>query len=269
MAQEGSLLRLYPEPAAPVAVEALYSALDWASPAARPFLALNMVSSVDGRAAANGSAAGIGSRIDASLMRELRARVDAVLHGVGTLRAEAFVPTVPDALAAAREARGQSRQPLAVLVTGSGRLPLDRPYFRQADQSRVVVTTAAGAAAMDPAALASVRVLVAGETSVDLAAAAATLRGEHGVRTMLCEGGPTLNHALLAAGIVDELFLTFAPKLLGPTGPSIVEGTPFGLAGAIPLRLLALHAAGDELFLRYGVAARAAAAASDGPGEED
>ncbi|HLH22503.1 MAG TPA: dihydrofolate reductase family protein [Chloroflexota bacterium] len=247
--------RLFPLPAVERPADSVYADLAWPPPpAARPHVALNMVSTVDGRAAVAGRAAGIGGAHDRLLMRQLRARADAVMVGVGTLRAEALTPTVPPSYVAARLARGQTPQPLGVLVSNSGRLPLARAYFARADFARVLITSAAGATTVEPAAAAGLRLIVAGETTVDLSAALAALRDELGVRWLLCEGGPTLNQALLRAGLVDELFLTLAPKLAGGSEPSIVASAPPLPDSPIGLRLLALHADGDELYLHYQVA---------------
>jgi riboflavin biosynthesis pyrimidine reductase len=72
-----------------------------------------------------------------------------------------------------------------------------------------------------------------------------------GVRRILCEGGPTLNTALFQAGLVDELFLTIAPKLIGGPDPlTIVKGDPLGV---VPLELRSLVEVEGELFLKYGV----------------
>jgi 2,5-diamino-6-(ribosylamino)-4(3H)-pyrimidinone 5'-phosphate reductase len=257
------VLRLVPPPASERPPETVYAALDWSGPLEeRPYVALNMVCTLDGRAAVGGRAAGIGSPTDRLLMRQLRARADAVMVGAGTLRVEALTPTVPASYVAARLARGQAAQPLGVLVSGSGRLPLARSYFTRADFARVLITSAAGAAALDPATAAGLRFVVAGEATVDLPLALAALRHDLGVRWLLCEGGPTLNHGLLAAGLVDELFLTVAPKLVGGPGPTIVGGAPF--ADPAPgLRLLTLHVDADELYLRYRVLG---APATIGPG---
>ena len=57
-------------------------------PEGRAYLALNMVATLDGRTAVNGTAIGIGSARDKRLMYELRSEADVVLHGAGTVRAE-------------------------------------------------------------------------------------------------------------------------------------------------------------------------------------
>src|SRR5438132_2411204 len=98
----------------------------------RPYLALNMVATLDGRAALNGSAVGIGSALDKRLMRELRAEADVVLHGAGTVRADPLSARVPPDLVEQRLAHGLSPQPLGAIVTRSGNLPRQHPYYESA-----------------------------------------------------------------------------------------------------------------------------------------
>ena len=85
------------------------------------------------------------------------------------------------------------------------------------------------------------------------AAAMADLR-RRGVRSLLCEGGPTLNSGLLAAGVVDALFLTLSPMLTGdPRAPRIVEGEGLPEPARLELEWVLRHE--HELYLRYGVRA--------------
>src|SRR5215471_13368501 len=107
-------------------------------PADRPYLALNMVATVDGRAALNGSAVGIGSAADKRLMRELRAEADVVLHGAGTVRADPLSARVPPDLVQQRMAQGLTPQPLGAIVTRSGDLPSHHPYY---DSATVIYVT--------------------------------------------------------------------------------------------------------------------------------
>jgi riboflavin biosynthesis pyrimidine reductase len=95
---------------------------------------------------------------------------------------------------------------------------------------------------------------------LDLPAAMGELSRHFGVRTLLCEGGPHLNGQLLLAGLVDELFLSFSPKLAGgedATGEAlrIVAGAQF--REPLELELLGVLESGSSLFLRYGVRASA------------
>lgn len=85
------------------------------------------------------------------------------------------------------------------------------------------------------------------EGRVDLPALLRSLRRE-GVRALLCEGGPRLHGSLQAAGLVDELFLTIAPKLAGGGAPRILEGE---LPDVASLELAWLLEEDGELFARY------------------
>jgi riboflavin biosynthesis pyrimidine reductase len=85
------------------------------------------------------------------------------------------------------------------------------------------------------------------EGRADLPALLRTLR-EEGVKALLCEGGPTLHGSMQAEGLVDELFLTIAPKLSGGEARRIVEGT---LPAVAELELLWLLEEEGELFARY------------------
>jgi 2,5-diamino-6-(ribosylamino)-4(3H)-pyrimidinone 5'-phosphate reductase len=205
----------------------------------RPYLAINMVATVDGRAALNGSAVGIGSTADKRLMRELRAEADVVLHGAGTVRADPLSARVPSELVPGRLARGLSEQPLGAIVTRSGNLPPRHPYYESA--TVIYITSDRGV----PVALPSVEVCHV----ADVKHMVADL-GRRGARRILCEGGPTLNAALFAAGLVDELFLTIAPKLLGGDDPlTIVKGQSLGV---LLLELRSVVERDGELFLKYG-----------------
>jgi riboflavin biosynthesis pyrimidine reductase len=77
------------------------------------------------------------------------------------------------------------------------------------------------------------------------------LRERHGVRTVMCEGGSVLAGALLREHLVDELFLSVAPKLAAGTGPTLVTSTPLEPPAA--MGLLSVHESGGHLFLRYRV----------------
>jgi 2,5-diamino-6-(ribosylamino)-4(3H)-pyrimidinone 5'-phosphate reductase len=206
----------------------------------RPYLALNMVSSVDGRAALNGSAIGIGSTADKHLMRELRAEADVVLHGAGTVRADPLSARVPADMVAQRIARGLSEQPLGAIVTRTGNLPRQHPYY---DSSTVIYVTSAQSVDVS---LPTVEVC-----HVPTIEAVVDDLQRRGARHILCEGGPTLNAALFEAGLVDEIFLTIAPKLIGGQDPlTIVKGS---LSRTIALQLRSLVELEGELFLKYGV----------------
>jgi riboflavin biosynthesis pyrimidine reductase len=213
----------------------------------RPFVYLNMVATVDGRAAIGGRSHVLGSATDTLLLTELRTLADAVLIGTGTLRAEGYGRLVgnPDRVAR-RRAAGRPDTPTAVLLSRSLDLPWDAGLLAAPDQPVIVYT---GAEVQAPEVAAPVEVVrLPAPTPV---AALADLRAR-GVRALLCEGGPTLSRALLAAGVVDELFLTLSPLLAGNTdAPRIVEGPDLAAPTRLHLEWVLHH--DDELYLRYAV----------------
>jgi riboflavin biosynthesis pyrimidine reductase len=175
----------------------------------------------------------------------LRTRFDAVMIGAGTMRAERYGRPLADQEKRERRERiGLPHDPLTVIVSGRLDLPWDAPLFTEG-AGRVLVFTASEAE--PPETATSLRV-VRHEGSVDLGEALRHLRRERGIRALLSEGGPRLHAELQAAGLVDDLFLTIAPKLVGGEAPRIVEGA---LPGIAPLELAWLLEEDGELFARY------------------
>ncbi len=226
-----------------------------ASERERPYLVLNMASTVDGRASIGGRSGPIGNRADRELFHALRDGVDAVMAGAGTVRVERYGRIVgSEPRRRARVERGLSAEPLACIVSGRLALPLDMPLLSEPEARVVVVTPSASSLPETPARIEYVRAARDGE--LDLALAMRELRARFDVQTLLCEGGPHLNSQLLLAGVVDELFLSFAPKLAGGedgTGEAlrIIAGAAF--AAPVELELLAVLENESHLFLRYGV----------------
>ena len=215
------------------------------APPGRPYLALNMVSTLDGKATIDWRTKGLSTELDRRLFHHLRTQADAVMVGAGTLRAERYGRmTKTDELRAKREAEGRAGEPLAVIVSGRLDLPADLPLLQE-PQQRVVIAT--GADAVLPGLRAQVDYLRVGD---DLPLLMGRLREGYGVRSVLCEGGPTLNSFLLAASLVDELFLTLNPKLVGGAAAlTIVAGRD--LVEPAELELVSLAEGGGDLYTRW------------------
>lgn len=249
MSDAGPVRRLLPTPGRET-LDELYLDLDFPEPpATRPHVYLDMVSSVDGAATADGRTRGLGGEADAVVFGRLRGWADVILVGAGTARVEDYGPprTGPE-LTARRRARGLSAVPRLVVVTASGQLDPRSRLFSDPDRAPLIL--AADTTPPDRVAvlrdLAEVRRM--GEGWVDVAAALAALRDD-GVGRICCEGGPTLNAELLRGGLVDELFLTIAPQLVPRSPLRIVRGD---LAG-VRLELVELREHAGELLLRYGI----------------
>lgn len=242
--------RLLPEPAGNTSVSEMVGALRPSDdpPAARPRVITNFALTLDGKATIGGVSGPIGGPRDTELLVGLRTRVDAVMIGAGTMRAERYGRVVADpAKRERREREGLPHDPLAVIISGRLDLPWDAPVFT-AGWGRVLVFTNSDA---DPPETATpVRVERHEGDRVDLGAALAYLRTERGVRSVLCEGGAHIHAQLLERGLVDELFVTHAPKLAGGGGPGLVAGLP---EAERPLELAWLATESGELFARYRV----------------
>ena len=218
------------------------------APPDRPYLVLNMVSSLDGKATIDWRTKGLSTEIDRELFHTLRTQADAIMVGAGTVRIARYGRMAKsDELRAAREREGLAPDPLAIVVSARLDLPADLPLLNEPEQ-RVVIAT--GSDASLPGELGAQ--VVYERTGDDLPLLAAHLRHEHGVRSVVCEGGPTLNSHLFSAGLVDELWLTLNPKLAGGAAAlTIVAGRE--LVEPIDLEPVSVAEGGGDLFTRWRV----------------
>lgn len=244
------LTRLFPpaaEAAGSLSAEDAYGQFDFAPLARddRPYVVVNMVATVDGQGRVDGDTSDLGDETDQQLFATLREQVDCVMAGARTVAIENYkAPAGKQETRERRADRGLAPRPVFATATRSGELPLDAPLFQDPDARIVVFTTTTpdlGAAS------ASVE-LVALE---DPKSMLNHLRHEYGVRSLLLEGGPHINTPFFADELVDELFLTLAPTLVG-------AGTPFPIiAGDLPrrqkLHLIGALLASEHLYLRYRV----------------
>ena len=216
----------------------------------RPYTIVNFVSSADGRVAFQGRSRDLSDPGVREMFHGLREHVDAILVGTGTLRAERFVRLIRDPERRHRRAAsGLSPEPLAVVFTRSGRVPTDIPLF-SAPEARVAVFTSTRLDTSDIAAQVENIVLDPGELT--LTTMMRRLRSAYDVRSVLCEGGPTLFGALLRERLADELFMSLAPKLTGGgTAPAITSGP--ALPEMRPLTLIWAAELHSSLYLRYAI----------------
>ncbi len=224
--------------------EAFVAGLGLTAPVAgdRPRVVAIMVASIDGRATVSGRSGGLGHPEDRRLLRGLRAAVDAVLVGTGTLAAERYADLLDDDQRAARAAAGRPPHPLLTTLTRSGDVPWDVPAFAEEGTPCAVygpegLRAPAGVRATDVR-----RGDGPGALLTDLAARDA-------VRSVACEGGPGLLRALLAEGLVDDLLLTLAPLVVAGDGPTSLAGGAIDPPGE--LALADVLRADEHLFLHY------------------
>ncbi|MCZ2827026.1 MULTISPECIES: dihydrofolate reductase family protein [unclassified Modestobacter] len=213
-------------------------------------LRVNFVASLDGAISVDGRSGGLGSDGDLRVFRTLRALADAVLVGAGTAAAEGYRPVLPDS--AVGRLRAQLGRPAVAPVVVVSRRASLRPddQLATAAVTPTLLVTCAAADADRRAALtgAGVVLLVCGDDDVDLPTALDAL-AERGHEQVLCEGGPALFTAALAAGVVDELDLSIAPLLVGG-GPGLL---PSALPAPPRAELVQALTEDGVLFTRYSL----------------
>ena len=218
-------------------------------PLNRPWVAVNMVASIDGAIEVEGRSGALGSPADRAMFHALREMPDVILAGAGTVRAENYGPVNLDEAAQARRvARGQQPLPRLAVISGSARLDPTSRLFSDPTQRPIVITTESAPANAVAALREVADVLIAGVEKVDLRDAFAQLR-EQELTTLLCEGGPTLNNQLLADDLVDEWCQTISPILVGGNAARGAHGPTMGTANNLKLTRVVVD--DDVLLLRY------------------
>lgn len=196
-----------------------------AAPADRPLVYVNMVATIDGKIVTgtrDEDVMDLGSKTDHQAMANLDRASDACLIGGRTLRASP------------RSWRPRGR--ISLVVSGSGDLPYDARYF---EGESYVVTDGDFESPVPKLPL------------KDWPTFLRELKAK-GVERLYVLGGSELNGQLLGADLVDELFLTVAPKIrLGTDLPTYAGGDPLPRGGLLAFELIESHVVGDEVFLRY------------------
>ena len=238
---------LYPEPIDEVDPATVYTDLPLND--LRPGVRLNMVASVDGGTAWNGVSGALGGSGDQAVFEVLRSLTDVVLVASATMRDEHYGPAVlPQPIQDVRRERGQWAVPRIAVVSRACRFDWSAPFFTDATE-RPVILTVESASETDRARAAEVaEVIIAGERDVDFVRAVDVL-GTLGARSILAEGGPTLNAQLMSAGLLDELCLTISPLLVSGDAKRIASGST--LDSIAPLELRSVGECDGTLFLRY------------------
>lgn len=238
-------------------IDALYPPGAPAADCALPRLMVNMVASVDGATVVEGVTGALGSPGDKRIFFWLRSLADVILVGAQTVRAEGYgPPRLAEEHVAARVARGQSPLPRIAVVSRSLELDWSARFFTDAPIPPIVVAPASADPVKLRAAGAVADVIVVGRSRVDLREALLGLRQrEAGV--VLCEGGPTLNGELASAGLIDELYLTVAPALVGGEGGARIVGAA-DLGPLVGVSLVHVLEEDGSLFLAYRVGRREA-----------
>ena len=235
----------------------------------RPTVIANFVSTLDGIVALGpGELAGGGlisgfHEPDRFVMGLLRALADVVVIGAGTFRGSdahrwtpAHVhPASAASFAAWRASMALSPVPTTIVVTATGDIPTDHPGLADPTIPVVVATTARGRANLARASVGEHVVIRVVETETTLTAAdVIAVARDAGARVVLTEGGPHLLGSFTDADLLDELFLTVSPQLVGRAGPErlgLVEGVALKPEDGRWQDIVSIRRSNHHLFLRY------------------
>jgi len=216
------------------AADARATVLDWYAPLATEYLRLNLVTTLDGRAAgADGTSETLTSRADRTILGVIRELSDVVLVGAESVRREGYVRPRTAALA---------------IVSASGDLTGHRLTERPERTAGVFVLTTTAGASRAAETVPGARVRTFDGTSggrIDPTKVIAALRRE-GFARIVAEGGPQLAEQLVGAHLVDELCLTVMPRLGGPALP-LLGATATAVTALTAVQLLV-----DESGAQFG-----------------
>jgi len=221
----------------------------------KPRVGVNMAMSADGKVSTyRRETFSLGSAWDRRLMDVLRARADAVVIGASTLRLDGWAIRVRDPEIRKRRAGRRGRpHPLNVVVSTDAKLPAKCEFFTHPDTEKLVVTTRRAPPGR-VARLRKIAEVVVLPGKMIRPADVLDLLSARGARRVLVEGGGTLNYSFFEAGLVDEIYITVTPRILGGAkAPTPVDGRGFLKNTQVRLRLATLRRRGDEIFLKYTV----------------
>ena len=189
------------------------------------------------------------SREDKLHLFRQRALADAVLLGHTSLKRDNVRLSVPAELQQARIKRKQTPAPLRVIVSRKGRIDSRLKIFQSATSPILIFSTTQMPRKTQAALGEKATLHLAESDDVDLAEMLRILRSQYDVRTVACEGGPTLFRALLERGLVDQLNLTIAPYMFGGArAPTLTGLSKEFLPASVHCRLIDMRVVGAGMF---------------------
>ncbi|MFH1821049.1 MAG: 2,5-diamino-6-(ribosylamino)-4(3H)-pyrimidinone 5'-phosphate reductase [Methanobacteriota archaeon] len=212
----------------------------------RPYVTLNAAMTLDGKIATFAKDSKISSETDLVRLHKLRAKMDAVMVGAGTILADNPSLTV-------RRVRGKN--PMRVVVDGKARIPVSAKVLDRSAKTIVAALRTARKQNIDKLRTAGAEVILFKGKRVNLLSLLKKLY-LRGTRKLLLEGGSTLNWNMIEQGLVDEIRVTIAPKIVGgETAKTLVGGTGFPrVKQGVGLKLFKVSKIGDDLLLVYRLA---------------
>lgn len=209
----------------------------------RPYVILNAAMTLDGKIATKVGDSRISCKEDLKRTHKLRAEVDAIMVGVGTVLTDNPSLTV-------RHVRGEN--PIRVVVDGFAKTPPNARVLDDSAPTIIAITAKADNQKKEKLRSAEAQLISVGDDEVDLPKLLERLH-EQGVKKLLLEGGSTLNWSMLSQGLVDEICVAIAPVVVGgKNARTLVGGLGFEkIAEGAKFELTSFKRVGEDLLLTY------------------
>jgi len=220
----------------------------------RPFVFINAAMSADGKiSTVKRTQTRISGTEDFDRVDALRARSDAIMVGIGTVLADDPSLTVKSKKRREeRKSAGQGENPLRIVVDSEARTPVDAEVLNKGEGKRIIAVSQRAILENVGQLGEKADVLVCGMEEVDLKKLL-YLVWQRGVRSVMVEGGATLNWSLISQRLVDMIY-TYVGNVIvgGETAPTLVDGEGF-TKEMVKLELLGVVKLDDGVLLKWSV----------------
>jgi 2,5-diamino-6-(ribosylamino)-4(3H)-pyrimidinone 5'-phosphate reductase len=224
----------------------------------RPFTFINAAMSADGKISTYlRKQIRISGSNDFQRVDRLRAGVDAVMVGIGTVLADDPSLTIKSKdLQRQRKEQGKLENPIRIVVDSTARIPIDADIFKKGDGIRIIaVSESAPVRQVEELKKKNrTRIISTGKDKVDLIALMSSLK-DIGINSIMVEGGANLNWSLISGGLVDEIYIyTGALVLGGEKAPTLIDGSGFSSRNEAPgLELISVEKMDDGALLKWRI----------------
>ncbi len=220
----------------------------------RPFTFINMAMSLDGKISTSShEAVNFSSQQDRKNLHKLRSKADAILIGSNTLKAENPPLQIKDKKLVKRRCEsGQKPHPLNVILSSTLDFDFDAKFLKFTETEKLFFTTKkAEKSRVEKLKNYGNIIFSPTEKIIDPEFVSKTLF-DMGIDNLLIEGGGSINFSFIEKSLVDEIYLTLCPKIIGGrSSPTIVNGEGFNPENIKNLELVSFEKISEEFFLRY------------------
>jgi 2,5-diamino-6-(ribosylamino)-4(3H)-pyrimidinone 5'-phosphate reductase len=213
----------------------------------KPYVILNCAMTLDGKIATKTGSSEISGKMDLLRVHELRKEVDAIMVGINTVLVDDPKLTIHKIQASPED------NPLRVVVDSKARTPLFSRVLNSDAPTMIAVSNIADSEKIKNLGK-NAEVIICGEDHVDLDLLMEKL-AINGVKTLMLEGGSTLNYSMLIGGLVSEVRVCIAPMIAGGKEAKTLadgEGVQY-MKDAVKLRLKKSYNLEEDLILEYQV----------------